>query len=1111
MRPKHCSVRLQPDPDNIMRLSNSPFANPFEELESPFLSEELLSVEPATEANEVQFEDTWQEAEDTHGFAEVEHDTPPDTPSTAADFLGGRLWTFTATTVPVRVSVFCPKSLNPQKPIDMLVYAHGDLGGCKPYPKVIPEDLITKAPFHLGKIVDESKRRIALVVPFMDWEKLRTNKLSFVACNRPDASLHVLGVPGNLNGVMKEALAEIGRVLGAPPPSVANLILAGHSRAHGFFNTLALHHMDSEMSKGVLRTLKEVWCLDSTYFCFMAEWTRWLTQTVNLTASVFYRIGKGAATYGTKLAAAAKTMGGGKLVVTALPGTADHCAVPAKHIPGLLTRSVHYTASEVSDELEDAEQFADAAAEQELEDEEAAAFDEEVIGTDSRAIVGNTLAVPNRWICAIDILTANPDWPKKGSKFLIKSRGTGILIGPKYVLTARHVVGTLGLNAASVVKGVGVSPARNGSNSSHPFGKATSSNVRHSQPYFITRTQRDSSGTHQIRVQVRDDYALIILDKDLAVSTHSKIKGTLDYWGKDPALAQIRRLDPATIDKKDIEVTGYPGDTCGTTKYSGSSKQNQIDNCWNWSNDAWASTQWRSSGTLDVVNASSRVLYHTADTYEGQSGAPITMMLDGQLHLVGIHTAGDNAQRNKGLRLTRLMLEEIRDWINADAGYTMASLQNDALVLQPASGGATKSGTNKEIFEADYFEQPELDQEDLELEGDDEFVGVESEDDEDEVDLAHEWPLEERFDPNDVPEKARAARDKGDLALAVTLAIEGGMRSESDLTNLVFCARHPDQPIGPLKKDDPNYATLSAEWKKILAKEVRPAIANAVENTSLKVSAKYVLERDPMFAGDTGAKFKALIEEVAREVDLNPGFLAAVLLAEWDKRSLYLSKGAVTSFVSGTDDFYAMREQLKDNVPAFSKVRFDPVWTTDINEHKRKVKTVTFTTGKDATLATAVYLKYAEIKLRKAAAKNGGDFDKFPLETRFALVRVAMAAGHGGIAPDGEFVWFKRKDDEWVKAKKGQRGAVLRGVAPRLATVLKGGDFLVRKHEPRRDPTNSAHITNRNATILVAQALHLSDWMFGIPLTTTSQPEVEEFDAEYADDETVSDLVAEEV
>jgi hypothetical protein len=209
---------------------------------------------------------------------------------------------------------------------------------------------------------------------------------------------------------------------------------------------------------------------------------------------------------------------------------------------------------------------------------------------------------------------------------------------------------------------------------------------------------------------------------------------------------------------------------------------------------------------------------------------------------------------------------------------------------------------------------------------------------------------------------------------------------------------------------------------------------------------------------------------------------------------LYLSPGEVKSFVSGTDDFYAMRGQLKDNVPAFSKVRFNPTTTTNLNEHGRTVTTVKFKTGKDATLATAVYLKYAEIKLRKAAEKNGGDFDKFPVETRFALVRVAMASGHGGITPDGEFIWFKRKGAKWALAKKGEKGARLRGVAPRLDLVLKGGDFLVRKDEPRKNPTHSAHITNRNATILAAQALHLSDWMFGRPLHAGVQPELEWFE-----------------
>jgi hypothetical protein len=246
-----------------------------------------------------------------------------------------------------------------------------------------------------------------------------------------------------------------------------------------------------------------------------------------------------------------------------------------------------------------------------------------------------------------------------------------------------------------------------------------------------------------------------------------------------------------------------------------------------------------------------------------------------------------------------------------------------------------------------------------------------------------------------------------------------------------------------------------------------------------------------------GKKFKELVEWAAAEVDINPGLLGAILLAEWDDRSLYLQSGEVRSFVSGTDDFYAQRERLRANVPAFAKVRFDATkQRSNANEHGRKVTTVPFKSGRDAALATAVYVKYAEIKLRKAADKNGSGFAALPVETRFALVRLAMAAGHGGISLDGDFIFFKKKNDTWVEAKKGEAGATLFGVASRLQRVLKGEDILIRKNEPRGDPTRSGHITNRNATILVAQAMHLSDWFFGTPLQAGAQPELEQFDLE---------------
>jgi hypothetical protein len=128
-----------------------------------------------------------------------------------------------------------------------------------------------------------------------------------------------------------------------------------------------------------------------------------------------------------------------------------------------------------------------------------------------------------------------------------------------------------------------------------------------------------------------------------------------------------------------------------------------------------------------------------------------------------------------------------------------------------------------------------------------------------------------------------------------------------------------------------------------------------------------------------------------------------------------------------------------------------------------------------------VYLAYARLKLQAAAKTNGGDFDTLPVQVQFALMRIAMAAGHGGIELNGNFVWFLKKGGKSEQVKAGTKGAVLVGVARWLYRILKGEDIFVRDWTGRTFPS-TAKATSRNATILVAQALHLSDWHFEIPL-----------------------------
>ena len=350
--------------------------------------------------------------------------------------------------------------------------------------------------------------------------------------------------------------------------------------------------------------------------------------------------------------------------------------------------------------------------------------------------------------------------------------------------------------------------------------------------------------------------------------------------------------------------------------------------------------------------------------------------------------------------------------------------------------------------------------------------------------LAGILELEEglEYDTPPLTQPISDAIDQKNWPRVLELAMQVGWFDENRLTNLLFFNRHPELDRRPLKpqasKQDQE---LAREWNQILIKEVRPAIQTAAEDSNLAVRGRFVAERDPQLSGEQGEKFKEVVAWAANEAGLDPGFLAAVLLAEVGSAAPYLSRDQVSSFFIGTDDFFNERTQLQKFVPAFAKIHFGDRFT-NINEHRREVTSVLFTTGRDAALATGVYLKYGEIKLRKAMQKNGGDFDTLPMATRFALVRIAMAAGHGGISPDGDLIRFKKIDSGWVMTRPGEAGGILLGVARSLDRVLKGEDILVRNWEPRKDPTNDSNITHRNATILASQAIHLGNWFFRAPV-----------------------------
>src|SRR5262249_31484495 len=151
-----------------------------------------------------------------------------------------------------------------------------------PVAKNPPLSFVTEEPFSLGKVIDAAQKPVVLAVPFMDWEHLASNGMAF------GGSHHKLGIPSNLNGVVAEVLAQVGQHQKTDPPTLTSLVLAGHSRAYDFLNPLAAANADSEMSKGALAQLSQVWGLDTSYVCSpIKTWTDWLSARPSLQISMF--------------------------------------------------------------------------------------------------------------------------------------------------------------------------------------------------------------------------------------------------------------------------------------------------------------------------------------------------------------------------------------------------------------------------------------------------------------------------------------------------------------------------------------------------------------------------------------------------------------------------------------------------------------------------------------------------------------------------------------------------------------------------------------------------------------------------------------------------------
>jgi hypothetical protein len=274
---------------------------------------------PGAEA-EAAFEEP--EAEDLAGEEPEEGVDPADGPP-----WGGKLWTFQAQAPAGRVAVFCPRAALGRSKVDVLLFAHGLPGGCPELKRsLLPAGFVTHRPFQLGQPVAASGRPIVLVVPELNWSAPGGERVF----GKRRYRWHALGDPRALNALVAQVLTEIGRVQGATPPTLQNLLIAGHSRAHSLLEPLAHSRRDPAMSQGALARLRRIFAFDTSYDGDVKAWLDWLTLNPQLQVDVFYREARLTKTVGKRFYDARRP----RLNVTRIEE--KHCEVPARRLPGLL-------------------------------------------------------------------------------------------------------------------------------------------------------------------------------------------------------------------------------------------------------------------------------------------------------------------------------------------------------------------------------------------------------------------------------------------------------------------------------------------------------------------------------------------------------------------------------------------------------------------------------------------------------------------------------------------------------------------------------------------------------------------------------------------------------